>query len=315
MRNTLFALSRRQFLILVAASPLCAVDREVTRPEISEQVSPIDVIAPIARDGYRGQGLSRKPPGAGPFPAVLLIHGGMVTRSLAMLRDMEHNFATPSRFLAAGYVTVVLTYRGRDLDPQSKDAIEDCLAAVDHLRRLAYVDPKSIVVYGCSNGGDLALEVASATEVCAIVSEEPASIMLTGVFNSSTPKKGERYEPADSFPILADPKRYYGPENQRTTRAKITRIRCAILIVQGDQHPVNKFNAEVLIPELLTAGKKLEVRTYPGEPHCFCFSGSGPQTPRPAVALTAFRTIETFCRSYVATKPVPIHPSLIREVL
>jgi dipeptidyl aminopeptidase/acylaminoacyl peptidase len=111
------ALSRRQFIALAATSPLCGVDREVTRPEISEQVSPIEVIAPIARDGYRGQGMSRKPPGAGPFPAVLLIHGGMVTRPLATLRDMERNFATPSRFLAAGYVTVVLTYRGRDLDP------------------------------------------------------------------------------------------------------------------------------------------------------------------------------------------------------
>ena len=49
----------------------------VTRPVVSEDVSPLESIAPVARDGYRGEGFLRKPPGDGPFPAILLIHGGV----------------------------------------------------------------------------------------------------------------------------------------------------------------------------------------------------------------------------------------------
>jgi dienelactone hydrolase len=184
---------------------------------------------------------------------------------------------------------------------------------MQYLRQLTYVHPKSIVVYGCSNGGDLALEVASANEVCALIAEEPATIMLSGVFNTSTPKKGDRYTPADSFPICEDPKRYYLRNNREITRSKIATIACPILIVQGDRHPINKFNAEIFIPELRAMHKKPAVKTYPGEPHCFCFSGSPPQAPRPAVAIAAFREMEAFCRRYVVRKPAPIDSSLLRE--
>ena len=52
-----------------AASP-------ITRPLVSEDVAPLDAIAPIARDGHRGEAFLRKPPGGGPFPAVVLIPAG-----------------------------------------------------------------------------------------------------------------------------------------------------------------------------------------------------------------------------------------------
>ena len=40
------------------------------------------------------------------------------------------------------------------------------------------VDPSSIVVSGCSGGGDLALEIAAATDVAAIATEEPATVLV-----------------------------------------------------------------------------------------------------------------------------------------
>src|SRR5437879_4313423 len=57
-------------------------------PAISETVAPVESIAPIARDGHGGTGFLRKPPGAGPFPAVVLIHGGLATISTSRLRDV-----------------------------------------------------------------------------------------------------------------------------------------------------------------------------------------------------------------------------------
>ena len=246
----LHTLDRRRFLALAVAGLARAArsQEQITRPEISEDACPLEPIAPVARDGHRGQGILRRPPGAGPFPAILWIHGGLVTVPAEQLRATALNMITPSRFLAAGYVVPIITYRSRDHDPQSTVSLEDCLAAVDHVRRLPFVDPKSIVVYGCSGGGDLALEVAAATEVCAIVPEEPATVLLTGIFNTKFPKKGERFTPADAAPILEDPKRYYTAEYQKITQAKIARIRCPILIVQGDQpaphQPVQRRGAD-----------------------------------------------------------------------
>jgi len=306
-------LDRRRFLTLAVAG-LSQAQEKITRPAVSQDACPLEPIAPLARDGHRGQGFLRQPPGAGPFPAILSIHGGLVTRPAQELQDYALNGPNPSRFLAAGYVLVVITYRSRDHDPQSTVSLEDCLAAVDHLRRLPFVDSKSIVVYGCSGGGDLALEIAAATEVCAIAPEEPASVLLTGIFNTKFPKQGERYTPADAGPISQDPKRYYLPEYQKLTRAKIARIRCPILIVQGDRHPINRFNADVLIPELRAAKKMLEVITYAGEPHCFGFYGSGPRTPRPAAALKVFSDTDAFYRRYLPTKPKPIDPRLVKHV-
>lgn len=304
-------LNRRCFLALASSGCLIRADEQVTYPVISEDACPLERITPVAQDGHQGLAFMRKPRGRGPFPLILIIHGGLSTWPEEQLK-MYSLTPTPSRFLAAGYAVVETTYRGRDEDPQSKVSLEDCLAAIQYVRRLGFVDSKSIIAFGCSGGGDLALEIAARTEVCAIVAEEPASMLLTGIFNAKLPKKGERYAPGDGAFISENPKRYYTPEHQKFTLAKIKRIRCPILIVQGDQTSVNHFNAEVLIPELRAAGKSVEVMTYPSEPHCFCFYGSGPRTPHPAAALKAYRDIDSFCERYLSTKPRAIEPSLIK---
>ncbi len=306
-------IERRDFLALAAAGVLRAA-APITRPAVSETACPLERATPVAPDGHRGLAFVRTPRGKGPFPAAVIVHGGLVTWPEPQLREHALNSPLPSRFLAAGYVVATVTYRSRDDDPQAKVSLEDCLAAVNHLKRLSSVDPKSAVVYGCSGGGDLALEIAAATEICAIVPEEPASMLLTGIFNTSIPKQGVRYTPGDGAAISESPKRYYTPEFQKLTRAKLARIKCPILIIQGDVQPVNHFNAEVLIPELRAAGKKLEVLTYPGEPHCFCFYGAGPRTPRPETALKAYDDIAAFCRRHVPTQPKALDSNVVKLV-
>ena len=298
---------------------------QVTQPVLSETDCPLELITPTASDGHRGLGVLRKPPGRGPFPAIIYLHGGITTVPIATLRRTAKDGANPSRFLAAGYVVVVPTYRSRDVDPQSSVSLHDSLAVVEFVRALRYVDRESIVLFGCSGGGDLALEVAARTKVCVVVPEEPASVMMAGIFNSSLPKKGERYTPEDSFVILENPAQYYTPELQRFLRAKIANIQSPVLIVQGDPDrrdvPINKFNAEVLIPELRAANKTIEVRTYADQGHCF-FAGSGVPRPsgrpsrvgEPSAALEAFRDIDAFCRRYLRTSPQAIDASLVTHV-
>jgi dienelactone hydrolase len=318
-----FRLSRRSAALpllvvsLVLASTFIVQSQtpsEVMRPVIAEQVSPFEQIAPAASDGHAGTAFMRKPPGAGPFPAVVILHGGLASIPASDLRNTA-NSAQASRFLAAGYVVATATYRSRDADPQTTVSKLDSVAVVDHLRTLPFVDARSIVVWGCSGGGDLAIEVAAATDVAAIAPEEPASILLTGIFNKDFPKKGPVHTPADSGPILQDPQGHYTPHYQKATREKLGRIKAPILVLQGDpDRPdrLNAFNATILVPELRALGKTVEVKSYAGQPHCFAFAGNVPS--RAAIALQAWQDADAFFRRHMPTKPTPVDPKLVTNV-
>jgi acetyl esterase/lipase len=322
---------RRAFLLATmggfAGASLPAAQSGVTRPNVSEKVCPLGTITPIAADGHRGLAVLRKPPGAGPSPAIVWCHGGITTVPLSRLGATARELALGSRFLAAGYVFVAPTYRSRDVDLQTMTSIEDGLAVVEYVRGLPFVDARSVIIGGCSGGGDLALHVASRTSVCAVLAEEPASVLMTGVFNNSAPKRGERYTPEDGFFIVEDGRRYYTPALQQRFREKLARITASILIVQGDvgDGPIdldgpgrNRFNAEVLIPELRATGKRVEVKVYPGQAHCFC-SASGAPRPEgrtapaswPAAALAAFQDMDMFCRRHVGTQPRAIDAAMV----
>jgi acetyl esterase/lipase len=293
---------------------------------VSEIDCPLEIITPVASDGYRGLGVLRKPPGNGPFPAIISVHGGITTKPLSELQADARDSANCCRFLAAGYVVVVPTYRSRDHDPQSTVSLEDSLAVLEYVRKLPYVDADSIVMFGCSGGGDLALEVAARTTIAAVVPEEPASVVMAGIFNTSVPKKGERYTPLDGFFLLENPTQYYTPEFQKIFREKLARIQSPILIIQGDVDrrivPVNRWNAEILVPELRAAGKTLVVNTYPDQMHCFCIDSGIPRLASrspapaswPAAASQAFRDIDAFSRHYIKTQPKAIDPRLVTYV-
>jgi dipeptidyl aminopeptidase/acylaminoacyl peptidase len=279
----------------------------VLRPVVSEAAIPVESFTPVASDGQRGEGFLRKPPGEGPFPAVLMIHGGLPRRSREAIRD--YTISThASRFLEAGYVVAVITYRGREIDPtvQTPETVLDCVAAVEALRTLPFVDPASIVVTGTSGGGDLSLEVAAATEVAAIVPEEPASVLMAGLVVPDS--KAAR---AANYIAL-----YRAEPDHSMFLAKLARIESPILIIQGTHSThsgINQFNAAVLIPELRAAGKSVEVVTFPGEPHSFSFQSSPSRTPRPAAAQKAFLDADSFIRRHVATQPIPLDPVLVRH--
>jgi acetyl esterase/lipase len=322
-------LTRRAFLWTAIAGcvriDLADAQSAVTRPAVSEAACPLEIIRPVARDGHRGLAVLRKPPGPGPFPVAIWVHGGITTVPLDRLQASARDGATYTRLLAAGYVVVGPTYRSRDEDPQSPISLADVAATLEHVRQLPYADANSIVVGGCSGGADLALELASQTSMAAVVAEEPASMVMAGMFNRSIPKKGARYTPEDGFFLMDNPKEYYTPQYQKILRAKVAKIAAPILIVQGSpdrtELPINRFNAEVLVPELRAANKRVEVRSYDGQGHCFCIGSgvprpSGGPTPAsaPRAALDAFGDIDAFCRKYLRIQPRDIDSRLVTHV-
>ncbi len=104
-------------------------------------------------DGVRLRADLYVPDGEGPFPGVLMIHGG------GWMSGSKAQMLTQSRRLAnLGYVVMSINYR---LAPQHKfpAQIHDCKAAVRWMRRWAeeyHLDSTRIAAYGYSAGGHLA---------------------------------------------------------------------------------------------------------------------------------------------------------------
>jgi len=226
---------------------------------VSTELAPVQKLTAATQDNRAIRAFYRKPLGDGPFPTVVFIHGGATQFGDRILRDTLVTGPTPTRFLAAGYVAVAAEFRTYAQDMQSRGPIYDCLAIVEHAKELPFVDADSVVCFGGSGGGSITLELAGLTPLAAAVCGEPATIIFTGMLRD--------YE--KRMEVMAAPKRYYTEQCRKLTQKKVKRIRCPIMIVQSDEHPLNRLNNEIFIPELKAAGVKTEVKAYPGHPHGF----------------------------------------------
>jgi dienelactone hydrolase len=106
------------------------------------------------------QGYLSKPAGAGPFPAVVDLHGCGGPRATKRMSAVE-------QFTGWGYVTLVVdsfTTRGIKnacTGGPSGSREVDAMGALVYLSKLPFVDPKRVAVVGYSQGGMVSLEVAS----------------------------------------------------------------------------------------------------------------------------------------------------------
>lgn len=272
----------------------------LTNPFVSENVSPLEVVSAKGQDGQEAVAVVRKPPGKGPFPAVVILHGGLNSQPISRLKESALNEPTHVRFWAAGYVTATATFRSRRENPQTTTALWDCLALIERVKNMPEVDPRSVVLMGGSGGGSLALELAGETELAAIAAGEPATVLFTGLFTKEVVDNREL-----GNAIMRDPHLYLRPELKDFTRKKIEKIRCPVFIAHGDVHPLKKLNLEIFVPELKAAGKTVELIVYPGQPHGFYFGRNG----TPEAAQKFFDDCHAFFKRYLPTQPVPLAQS------
>src|SRR5205823_3682638 len=114
----------RSFTVLVVAT-FCLAAEVAMAPVVSEKVCPLERVKVQAKDGHETTMILRKPPGRGPFPAIVYLHGGRSTMPVESL-EREMRGDNLERFLAAGWVVANPTFRDRHKDPQTRDALEDC---------------------------------------------------------------------------------------------------------------------------------------------------------------------------------------------
>jgi dienelactone hydrolase len=282
------------------------VNSPVTVPIVSLDASPLEEL----HFNDTSYAVIRKPPGNGPFPAVIILHGGLAQASMPQLKRIASEQPTATRFLAWGYLTVNATRRSIRRDPQDRGVLEDTLPIIEAIKLRADVDPQSVVLYGGSGGGTLALEMARKVNLSAVVAWEPATIMFMGMFTKEhvdTDASGKVTGDRRWDVMNLDPETLYTPAVKQHTRDKIAEIRCPVLILHGDQHPLVKFNLRIFVPELLAMGKTVMVVQYPGEEHGFYWGRS----QKPEVALKANRDADAFIRSQIATPPRAIADSFI----
>jgi dienelactone hydrolase len=104
------------------------------------------------------QGYLTRPKGAGPLPAVVLLH--------TCLGLPAERASIGARIATWGYVALFVDdFATRGLKETCavdfRQALPDADGALAYLRRLSYVDPDKIAVVGFSQGGDTALKIAA----------------------------------------------------------------------------------------------------------------------------------------------------------
>lgn len=216
------------------------------------------------------------PEGAGPFAAILQIHGGGWNS-----RQVENDKPLAERLAVAGYVTAIVSYR---LSTEAKypACLHDCKAAIRFLRAKSAelkIDPTRIGVMGGSAGGHLSAltamtngmkefegegpypEQSSAVQACVAMA---ATMDLVAANGNNTNRNelqlfGKTREEAPDLFVRASP---------------LTHVRAGVppvLFIEGEKDRPKLGRAEMM--EKLTAlGIDTEVRTLKYAPHPFWMS-------------------------------------------
>ncbi len=163
-----FALLCLALAALACASP-AAADERVTFP----------AAAPRGQSEADLQAYLAKPKGAGPFPAVILLH--------SCLGLPSNRRAIESTLVAEGYVALFVDdFSTRGLKDTCAvdfpEGLNDAYGALAYLSRLPDVDPARIAAVGFSQGADTALKIASSHYASAFAIPDGAKFRAAAAF-------------------------------------------------------------------------------------------------------------------------------------
>jgi acetyl esterase/lipase/sugar lactone lactonase YvrE len=268
----------------------------VPRPGVAQEVPPTVVFEKAIEyanpDGQHLQlDLARPKEGAGPFPAVLCIHGGGFRAG-----NREHHDRLCIKLAERGYVAVTVTYRLAPKYPFPA-AVHDVKAAVRWLRAHAgdyRIDPERIGVTGDSAGGHLAQFLGVTGGVPEFDGQQnpgPSSKVacVVNVYGPSdfTKSYGKSVDAAQVLPlflggnleqarqrhVLASPLSWVSPDAAPT------------LCIHGTKDPYVAYEqATWLVDRLRAAGVEAELLTLEGAGHGF----RGEDARRAEEAMFAF---------------------------
>jgi dipeptidyl aminopeptidase/acylaminoacyl peptidase len=347
-----FGLSGRQ---TVAEARVAAKDEDAARPKPAapSDMEPADKVNPAPEavqeqweklpngvlgrlDGFEGvggvkiAGYVRKPAGAGPFPIVIVLHGGGPTAK-ATTGDTEEARAKKAAaeaeragnvlgrasnppipdFLAQGWAVYSIDYRTNPryiLDPLEW---EDTLVAVNKARAFSFVDPKRMAIIGGSHGGHVTARMASRVDLSCAVICAPAGldlIELSHLANMGTAVGGnqmlirqmEQRSKVKMADIEKDPDKY----EYSSPLTEIAKVRCPILMISGKNDPNAPLPVmEAYVGKLRAAKKQADAYHPDNGPHGFYW---GIPRPIPETGESTRRAVAFIKQHFEqATAPAP----------
>ncbi|MGH3289112.1 MAG: alpha/beta hydrolase family protein [Streptosporangiaceae bacterium] len=240
-----------------------------------------DVVRFTSADGVSVPGLLYRPPGQGPFPAVLHIHGGpedqavpvtdplidgLVGRGIAVLAT---NIRGSSGYGARYQRMVYRDWAGND--------IEDLRAAADFIRAQPWADPDRIGVYGASYGGLASLSCLTRLPEYwrAGVAECPVSDLVENV-RGLLPAWQRRAKDLVGDVNDADDLRRL---RQASPVTHAERVRAPILLIHGTNDTRVSINtSDALYTRLTELGKTVTYKRIDGAGHDIIQQESGIET-------------------------------------
>jgi endo-1,4-beta-xylanase len=247
---------------LAPASGAAAADDWESFPDGSTgQVTEFQGVGGVAIPAY-----IRKPSGPGPFPVVVLLHGGR--HGSAPTYGLGRSAKSPTAdFIKQGWAVYSVDYRPAEQIAIVPIETDDTIDAIKTVRRLPFIDPARVGLMGGSHGANVASKVISRIDTSGAVLCAPAAIDLIEVKKAVA--AGEKVVPillklirdmekqygASAEEIEKDPARY----GYHTAMTDAADVRCPVLIVNArndDNSPIPVIDAYV--QKLRAAGRTVE---------------------------------------------------------
>ncbi len=208
----------------------------------------------------------RKPKGDGPFPVIVMLHGGRYRKgaSAGMGRSTR---APVTDFLQASWAVYCTDYRPNDKISIEPIETEDAVEALKAVRKLPFIDPRRVGLWGASHGANVASRVIARADLSGAILCAPAAMDLIEVKKADG--RGEPVVPilrkliadmeakhgAKAEEIEKDPSRY----GYSSAMTEIDKVRCPLLLLNArddDNSPVSIM--ELYVKKLRAADKQVE---------------------------------------------------------
>jgi dipeptidyl aminopeptidase/acylaminoacyl peptidase len=256
------------------AAPAPAADWESFADGSTGQETEFSAVGGVAIPAY-----VRKPNGPGPFPVVVLAHGGRYGKGPTV--GMGRSIQSPTAdFIRAGWAVYSIDYRPSEKIAIAPIEFDDTVEAVKTVRKLPFIDPRRVGYMGGSHGAQVGSRVVSRVDLQGVILCAPAALDLI-----EDKKAAARGEPVVQIllKMAGDMEAKYGAKAEEIEKdpakygytsalTEVAQVRSPILIINGrndDNSPVSII--DLYVKKLRAAGKQVETYLPDNGPHGFYF--------------------------------------------